>query len=607
MSLTVVHPKALNSFPSLPEGFCWFYADESAGIDLQIAGRYGEARRLLAPELFQEKIANLRQDFLLWVDAALEGLPGKSWIPSSLFKDVFVTPMFLHAVALVVLNEARQSERCVFVVTASSALARQVQAWGRDCSVVSKRYFWRDSVAILVGALSQYFWRQFRLTSAGYLARLILGKAFWLRLRAVDVLVDTFLLEGDLQLDGVYRNRFLPGLFEFYQDRGCVAASLASTEALSFSKLPAHYRAMRQSKSLVVPPEYFLRWCDVIGGARSAMMSLAVASRFRQHRFRGLDIGILAACWWRIACLRSVVAMTLLGLARRLADGGVRPALVLIWCENQASDKALQFAFAEGVGEANVVALLQYFPFANVVNFFNTDGEVRHGVSAKVHWVCGTKMTELCSAYTNLIEYQVVPALRYDHLHRPQAVAVCEDLVVFLTSNFEESISILKIALENIDALSLLFRSVVVKPHQALNVDFQSIAIQRWPEISDKPLRWEFGVTSVELLGKAALVLTAGSSVALEAIGIGVPVVIAGRKAGLEVNPLEGIAKDYWRTAYSAHEFLQLLTSWFKSLPSKEIRLAYGQLFMADYFEPVTQMGMQAFLPRNWSASNAKK
>lgn len=605
MSLVLVHPEALNKFSSLPEGFFWFYADDSAAIELLISARYGEQRRLLSPESFQEKVALLRRDFLLWLDTALEGFPGERWIPASVFKDVFVTPMFLHAVALVVLNEACQVGRNVLVVTASAALARQVHAWGSDCAIVGKRHFWRDSLTVWLQALRQFFWRQIRLAGAGFLARSILGKTLWVRLRTVDVLVDTFLLEGDLRADGVYRDRFLPGLFEYYRDCGCAAAALVSTETLSFARLPTHYRAMRQCETPIVPPEYLLRWQDILNGMRAVMMALCVASRLRRQSFHGFDIGILAASWWRIASLRSAVPMALLGLAKRLSDAGAKPALVLVWCENQASDKALQLSFTRVLGKTNVIALHQYFPFANIVNFFTTDGEVRHGVSAKTHWVCGEQMKTRCSAYNGLSEYRVVPALRYDHLHRPQAVADGDDLVVFLTSNFQESLAILEIALADISATFRFFRSVVVKPHQALNVDFQSVALKRWPEIRDQPLIWERGA-SVELLARAALVLTAGSSVAMEAIGVGIPVVIAGRKAGLEVNPLEGVAVDFWRTAYSAEKFEQLLTSWFKSLPSKEMRRTYGRELLANYFEPVTEAGMQVFLPANWSALNAK-
>jgi hypothetical protein len=605
MSLILVHPEVLNKFSSLPEGFSWFYADDSAGIDLLISARYGEERRLLSPESFQEKVALLRRDFLLWIDTALEGLPGERWIPASVFKDVFVTPMFLHAVALVVLSEARQAGCNVLVVTASAALASQVHIWERDCAFVAKRHFWRDSLTVWLQTLRQFFWRQIRLAGAGFLARRILGKASWLRLRTADVLVDTFLLEGDLRADGVYRDRFLPGLFEYYRGCGCSAVALVSTEALNFSRLPKHYRAMRKSETLVVPPEYLLHWWDILKGVHAVMMALRIAPCFTRHPFRGLDVGVLAASWWRIASLRSLVPMALLGLAKRLSDTGAKPDLVLVWCENQAADKALQLAFAPEVGEANVVALHQYFPFSNVVNFFSTDGEVRHGVSAKTHWVCGERMKSLSSAYDGSAKYRVVPALRYDYLHGLKFFVDGHDLVVFLTSNFEESFAILQLALADIHATLRSFRSVVVKPHHALDFDFQSLVLQRWPEIRDLPLIWERGAC-VDWLTRAALILTAGSGVALEAIVAGVPVVIAGRKAGLEVNPLEGVAVDFWRKAYSSDQFERLLTSWFTSLPPRETRLVYGRKLLANYFEPVTEVGMRVFLPENWSMSNAK-
>lgn len=606
MSLVLVHPEALNKVSSLADGFSWFYADDSAAVDLSISGLFGEERRLLSPQAFQEKAALLRRDFLLWIDTALEGLPGESWIPASVFKDVFVTPMFLHALALVVIDEARKAGRDVVVVSASAALARQLQAYKRDVGIFGRRHFWQDSVAVRLKALRQCFWRPIRLAGAGFLARRIIGKKFSLRLRTVDVLVDTFLLDGDLGTGEVYRDRFLPGLFDYYRDQGCAAAALASTEAIKVDRLLAHYRAICQCETLVVPPEYLLRWWDILRGGRAVITALSVASRFRQLSFCGLDISILAATWWRISCLRTSVAMVLPRLAKRLSDVGAKPALVLIWFENQASDKALHLAFSQLTSKVNVIALHQYFPFSNIVNFFSTDGEVRHGVSARTHWVCGERMKLLFSAYDQLADYRVVPALRFDHLHRLEVTADGEDLVVFLTSNFEESLAILEIALADIGSTLGFFSSVVVKPHQALNINFQSLTQHRWPQINGRPLVWACE-PSVELLKRAALVLTAGSSTALEAIGIGIPVVIVGRRAGLEVNPLEDVARDFWRTAYSAEQFEQLLKSWFIRLPPSATRQAFGRKLLASYFEPVTEAGMHVFLPEDWSTSNAKE
>jgi hypothetical protein len=100
------------------------------------------------------------------------------------------------------------------------------------------------------------------------------------------------------------------------------------------------------------------------------------------------------------------------------------------------------------------------------------------------------------------------------------------------------------------------------------------------------------------LLHSAGLVITAGSSVALEAIISGIPVVIVGRKAGLELNSLDGVDNLFWRIVYSSDDFKGVLASGFRDLPSRELRYSYGQEILAGYFEPITEAGMRVFLPK---------
>jgi hypothetical protein len=600
MALILVHPKALNTILSFPDDFSWFYADDSVSIYQIISEKFGDDRCLLSPKLFQEKAANLRHDFVSWLDSALDGLPADSWISSSVFKDIFITPVFLHSVALVILGDAIRAGNNILLVTTSDILVDQILSREKESTVVGKIYYKLESVRITLQAWRQWIWRPIRFACAGFMARYILGKAHQRRLQSVEVLVDTFLLDGDLQSDGAYHNRFLPGLFEYYQEKRCVAAAFSSTEALKFSRLSSTYRAMNLSHTLFAPPEFFIRPLDIFLGALKSLVGIKSTSIFSHQTFKGIDIEVLASRWWRIASLRTAIPHTLVCVAKKMHTSNMRPDMVLVWFENQASQKALQLAFDKYSDTTELVALHQYFPFPNVINFFSTNGEVLHGLSAKKHWVCGKTMLPLFSAYDHSSVYQVVPALRYNYLYGAQGDGLNNktSLMVFLTSDLEESLCILDIAFSNIHHTLTHFDSIVIKPHQALNIDFQSIVFNRWPDVYDnQAISWKV-VTVSNLLHSANLVLTAGSSVALEAIISGIPVVIVGRKAGLELNSLDGVLDSFWRMVYSSSDFKEILSSWFQILPSKELRREYGQEILAGYFEPITEVGMRVFLPK---------
>jgi hypothetical protein len=216
MALILVHPKELNAILSFPDDFSWFYADDSVSIYQIISEKFGDDRCLLSPKLFQEKAANLRHDFVSWLDSALDGLPADSWISSSVFKDIFITPVFLHSVALVILGDAIRAGNNILLVTTSDILVDQILSREKESTVVGKIYYKFESVRITLQAWRQWIWRPIRFACAGFMARYILGKAHQRRLQSVEILVDTFLLDGDLQSKSMVNPDFLPSTASIY-------------------------------------------------------------------------------------------------------------------------------------------------------------------------------------------------------------------------------------------------------------------------------------------------------------------------------------------------------------------------------------------------------
>jgi glycosyltransferase involved in cell wall biosynthesis len=103
-----------------------------------------------------------------------------------------------------------------------------------------------------------------------------------------------------------------------------------------------------------------------------------------------------------------------------------------------------------------------------------------------------------------------------------------------------------------------------------------------------------------DLMRDARMVVSAGSSAALEAICFGVPVISIGRQAGLDMNPLLEVDCRLWTVAYDPDEFAQAIAGWspVHPLPLAE-RIAIGEAIRAEYFEPVSEAGMAAFDPRH--------
>ncbi len=94
------------------------------------------------------------------------------------------------------------------------------------------------------------------------------------------------------------------------------------------------------------------------------------------------------------------------------------------------------------------------------------------------------------------------------------------------------------------------------------------------------------------------MVVTAGTSAAVEAACMGIPVIVVGRPAGLDMNPLGAVDERLWHLVYDGEELSAAVGRWTPAHPlllAERIKL--GGAIRDATFEPVTDEGMRAFLP----------
>lgn len=598
MTLSVVHPNRLGT---LPHDARWHYADDDLlGYSL-VESRFGGESRLLSSTEFQLEIARHRSAFLVWLDQVLAEQPVSDWIPASFFKDMYSTPVFLHSVCSTIATQAIRAEKNLLIITRSATLARQLQY---VCTQEKVGFnpngapnFWAERLRAQCGAIAHVLYYSFWLALRIFLARLMLGSPYRKGLRGTQISVETFLFEDDITPEGQFKDRFLPGLVAWYQRQGVAVASMPYTGNIPLRRMAEVYRRMKRCDILFAPGELFLQLRDLPRGMFHALRAAIRTPDFGRVLFEGMNISILAKYWWQLSALKTIIYQTWCQVPRRMDQYGCAPRFALDWYENQPLDKSLTIGFLRDVLKTDVIAMRQYFPAAGVVNFFSTDGEVRAGASPVVNWVCGSRTAELFSAHDSLGRYQVVPALRYSHLFEPcTSSATADKLVLFLTSSLEESLGIIACALMGDGGPIRHFRAVCIKPHQALQGNLANIVAQRWPDTKTLNIEWERRPTT-ELLSEAELVVTAGSSVALEALCRGVPVAVVGRAAGLNLNPLEDVDDCLWRPAYDSRDFARIVNEWLPTLPSAEVRRVLGNEIRDRYFQPPTASTMSDFLP----------
>jgi hypothetical protein len=279
----------------------------------------------------------------------------------------------------------------------------------------------------------------------------------------------------------------------------------------------------------------------------------------------------------------------------------VHPECFIDWFENQPIDKANAIGFSASQPGCRVIGLRQYALYPNFANLYTTQREVANRIVPPESWVSGSGFVEMLRQYDQSSVFRVVPALRYSTLYAKQdTFCPRSDLVIALTHSGEESLAILEMVLPFLERAIDWFDKVRIKPHSDFPVaKFNARFMNRWPWIVSET-RIHFESSSMEdLLRNARIFVTAGTSAALEALCQGVPVIMAGRQAGLDINPLTEINSAIWTVAYDSGECEKAIVNWspIHPVPMAE-RVAIGQWIRAEYFEPVSEASMLAFDPR---------
>ena len=97
---------------------------------------------------------------------------------------------------------------------------------------------------------------------------------------------------------------------------------------------------------------------------------------------------------------------------------------------------------------------------------------------------------------------------------------------------------------------------------------------------------------------KSHLLISNASSVCVEALAKGIPVIIAGSQTRLTQNPIpETITEDIWRLCYTPEDMENAIEFYaFRDEEKEKHHQAIGKIIREKYFEPVTRESVKRFL-----------
>ncbi|MBI4936662.1 MAG: hypothetical protein HY846_00305 [Nitrosomonadales bacterium] len=419
------------------------------------------------------------------------------------------------------------------------------------------------------------------------------------QLSSTELLLETYIHDGDMGENGNCKDRYFPGLMAYYRAQGVKAGYFPLLHRIPFLRLRKTYAAMKRSEIPFVPFEAFITFRDIALAAWTSMRHGLSSHLPTLPAFQGMPASALVRTERFTTGLRSVMPLVHASAPRRMAGAGIQPKWFIDWFENQTLDKGIVLGLKEALPDCRIIAVRQYAPLSNFLSQLSTSGEVKAGVAPTENWVCGEALKPMLSRFDAVGRYSAVPALRYAYLHQASpTIELGNTLLVLLTHSAEESLGILGCVAplcleEGTDASRF-----VVKTHPDMNLElFRQKAERRFPDLETNIVEWTDRKLS-ELLPTAKIVVTSGSSAALEAICRGIPVVLIGRQAGLNFNPLCEADPKIWLIVYTSEDLREAIAQRFceEQLPGTE-RLAIAESTRKAFFMETGSNKMHRFLP----------
>jgi surface carbohydrate biosynthesis protein (TIGR04326 family) len=284
-------------------------------------------------------------------------------------------------------------------------------------------------------------------------------------------------------------------------------------------------------------------------------------------------------------------------LPKRLAAKQVRVDIMIDEFENMVTDKLLNLGFRKYSPQTKIVGFQHGALFPLLLCNFVTAAEAKFApLPDRV--VCNGEFFRSVLVNEGLPArlVRVGPALRYDHLSqlvsdRGSVKRAKGNVLVPLPLVLDSAVELLTKVLSAVESVKGV--RVLLKVHPMSSAE----SLLRSAKVTGLPPNVEFvSGTMAELLEQSALVIALSSSTVHEALAAGVPVLVVGREAALDINPL-GWYADLKNVVRSAEELRTSVIRMLSLSPAAlEAYRVQAQQLLSSSFAPVNDRNLSAFV-----------
>lgn len=564
-------------------------------LDLRFNGNLDYAQAILYDKIAQ----NIRHEFIKFIEKLSEGFKSNIdwWVANPSSRHCHNSPLFHYCCAFRLLQELVEKKKAVVeeIIVDSPAFREILLRYFRSMQLVtcvsieqSKYGYAKKLVRIIYAFISLFI--------PFLYIRLLHFNKDPLRFNSPIVLIDTFIIPGFEKID-----RYYTGLWESLNTSE--RKSIYFVPTLSgfplMQVIPAYNRLLRSEKNYLLK-EYFLRLNDYL-------YMFGHVIRIQRLNLSGVIFGNIDfsnLVQEEIYAMRDIrssfIALLNYRVFFRLKQKKIPIMHIIDWFENQLIDKGWNAGVRTFYPESESTGYLGYVNFCyTYISVFPTEYEESARVLPKNIAVIGQEYIEIIKEYSPDLHVEVAPALRFQGIWKerkrfpdPSKFTV---LIALDGEKIDYDIACLHQVCSSFPFLKEDRWCFWIKPHPNIPEEkimkaFKSQWMKRCVFVSG-----DFN----EFVEQANVLLSNGmTSVCLEAIMKGVPVIVLGKRNGLTFIPFpDSIPQDLWRLCYTVDDIVSALQFFYKQgADVNRQNFLLGEKLRSKYVEPVTEKGIKKFL-----------
>jgi hypothetical protein len=556
--------------------------------------------------LLNDIAVNVRTNFHLLMEEIARGNEHKlNWIVSNVAsRNKYNSPLFIRCCQLSLIKQIVDTKNSYSVITSDYSLAKVLNNHYQDIEVsvdITCTETTLSRIKRYVVPIKLYFD-----IIIDYIERFIYRSNFVKNNPGLDktiplTLLDNFVIQSETGepgsiYNGEYIDRYYTGLLD----------NLSKSEQKDIYYLPTPigfknsrdaFNVMRGSTTNIIIRDDFLTLPDYLEALMHPFRLFAMQRNQIFHAGMNITPIIRQETYYTCCNSNCLEAILFYRFAYRLAKSEVKIRLVIEWYENQVIDKGSILGFHHYFSKVPVIGYQGYI-ISRVLHhyIYPTDLEKRTGVVPDKIAVIGKNLISDVLEFCNTAEVITAPAFRNQNVWAKRTHFPANEeytVLVALPLDRREIVSILQRLIKARNLAAQPKTKYWIKPHPTYSVqDIKSM-------IQDSFEGFTFVTGDFkEILEQSNLLIGNASITSVEAIALGIPVVIIGDKNGVIQNPIpKSVPESIWRTCFTAKDISDGIMHYMYTTENdnREFR-EIGELVKQNYFEENTIEKSRKFL-----------